>query len=69
MALGADGGGYWSGLIVPAVIVIVALLTLAVVLLVSREPVASSGPQAGPEPPVTRDVKPDAPPEGSDEDE
>lgn len=34
----ADGGGYWPGLIVPAVIVIIGLLTAAVVLLVIREP-------------------------------
>ena len=42
------GGGYWPGLIVPAVIVIVGLLTAAVVLLVSRE-----RPTAGPEPGIT----------------
>ncbi|MCH8204908.1 MAG: hypothetical protein IID09_07065 [Candidatus Hydrogenedentes bacterium] len=69
IALGADSGGYWSGLIVPALIVIVGLLTATVVLLVTRERAVSSGPQAGPEPPVTRDVTPDAPPEGPGEDE
>lgn len=30
-------GGYWPGLIIPAVIVIVGLLTAAVVLLVTRD--------------------------------
>ena len=69
LTLGADGGGYWSGLIVPAVIVIIGLLTAAVVLFVTRQAAVSSGPQAGPEPRVARDVTPDAPPEGPDEDE
>jgi len=41
--LATEGGGYWSGLIVPAVIIMVGLLTAAVVLLVSREP-AEKGP-------------------------
>ncbi len=69
LTLVSEGGGYWSGLIVPAVIVIVGLLTAAVVVVVTRQPGKSSEPQAGPEPPVTRDVMSDAPPEGPDEDE
>ena len=64
----ADGGGYWSGLIVPALIVIIGLLTAAVVLLVTRQRAGSSQPQARPEPPIARDVTPDEPPEGPDED-
>ena len=67
--LATDGGGYWSGLIVPAVIVIVGLLTAAVVLLVTREPAGASEPQAGPESAVTRDETPDTPPDEPDEDE
>ncbi len=73
--LAAEGGGYWSGLIVPAVIVIVGLLTAAVVLLVTRAPAGQSEPQArpepqeGPEPTVTRYETPDTPPEEPDEDE
>lgn len=41
--LTTDGGGYWSGLIVPIVIIMVGLVTAAVVLLISREP-AQIGP-------------------------
>lgn len=41
--LTTDGGGYWSGLIVPVVIIMVGLVTAAVVLLMSREP-AETGP-------------------------
>ncbi len=69
IALGADSGGYWSGLIVPALIVIVGLLTAAVVLLVTRERAGASEPQAGPESAVTRDETPDTPPDEPDEDE
>ncbi len=68
LTLAADSGGYWSGLIVPAVIVIIGLLTAVVVLLVTREPATSSAPE-GTESPIARDVTPDEPPEGSDEDE
>lgn len=41
----ADGGGYWPGLIVPAVIVIIVLLTAAAALLVTRGP-RGSAPEA-----------------------
>lgn len=40
----ADGGGFWPGLIVPVVIVMVGLLTAAVVLLVSRESSKTKAP-------------------------
>ena len=44
--LATEGGGYWSGLIVPVVIIMVGLVTAAVVLLISREPAETPSPGA-----------------------
>lgn len=81
--LAADGGGYWPGLIVPVVIVIVGLLTAAVVLLVTREPRGAAPEPSGsvlprpaaPEPSVSdrpnaaAEPKTEKTPEGPGEDE
>ena len=67
LTLAVEGGGYWSGLIVPGVIVIVGLLTATVVLLVTREPAESSEPLAGSESSVIRDMTRDASPAPSEE--
>ena len=59
--LATDGAGYWPGLIVPVVIVMVGLLTAAVVLLVSREP------KTEPPAPVTGTADEPRPDEHADE--
>ena len=69
--LAADGGSYWPGLIIPAVIVIVGLLTAAVVLLVTREPrgVAPPEPSVSIRPSAAAEPETEEAPEEPGEDE
>ncbi len=68
--LAADGGGYWPGFIIPAVIVIVGLLTAVVVLLVTREPRgAAPEPSVSVQPSVAAESETEEAPEEPGEDE